>query len=117
VHYLDFKGRVTKLSMKNFQLVHWDHNSNQLGNDLVMQFGKRGHDEYALDFCYPLSLLQAFALGGWWHNAQRCIALHTSALYQHDAMQRLRRALLVVWCGTTYYASGALCGTTPHHQQ
>ncbi|WIA33238.1 hypothetical protein OEZ86_006380 [Tetradesmus obliquus] len=63
VHYLDFKGRVTKLSTKNFQLVHWDHNSNQLGNDLVMQFGKKGHGEYALDFCYPLSLLQAFALG------------------------------------------------------
>jgi hypothetical protein len=87
VHYLDFKGRVTKLSMKNFQLVHWDHNSNQLGNDLVMQFGKRGHDEYALDFCYPLSLLQAFALGRW-----RLSAMHTSVPNQHAAMRRLRYA-------------------------
>jgi hypothetical protein len=63
VHYLDFKGRVSKVSMKNFQLVHWDHNSNHLGNDLVMLFGKRGGHEYAMDFCYPLNALQAFALG------------------------------------------------------
>lgn len=63
VHYLDFKGRVTKLSLKNFQLVHWDHNTNQLGNDLVLLFGKKGHDEYAMDFCYPVNTLQAFAIG------------------------------------------------------
>jgi hypothetical protein len=63
VHYLDFKGRVTKVSGKNFQLVHWDHNANQLGTDLVLLFGKRGHGEFALDFSYPMTPLQAFALG------------------------------------------------------
>jgi hypothetical protein len=65
VHYLDFKGRVREVSMKNFQLVHWDHNRNQLGTDLVLLFGKKEHGEYALDFCYPMNLLQAFALGTW----------------------------------------------------
>lgn len=64
VHYLDFKGRVTEVSSKNCQLVHWDHNSNRLGTDLVLLFGKKGHGEYALDFSYPMTPLQAFALGG-----------------------------------------------------
>lgn len=49
--------------MKNFQLVHWDHNRNQLGTDLVLLFGKKEHSEYAVDFCYPMNTLQAFALG------------------------------------------------------
>ena len=63
VHYLDFKGRVREASPKNFQLVHWDHNRNQLGTDLVLLMGKKEQGEYALDFCYPMSALQAFALG------------------------------------------------------
>lgn len=63
VHYLDFKGRVREVSLKNFQLVHWDHNRNQLGTDLVLLFGKKEHSEYAVDFCYPMNALQAFALG------------------------------------------------------
>jgi hypothetical protein len=63
VHYLDFKGRAHECSLKNFQLVHWDHNRNQLGTDLVLLFGKKERSEYAVDFCYPMSALQAFALG------------------------------------------------------
>lgn len=63
VYYLDFKGRVREVSLKNFQLVHWDHNRNQLGTDLVLLFGKKEHSEYAVDFCYPMNALQAFALG------------------------------------------------------
>lgn len=63
VHYLDFRGRATKTSSKNFQLVHWDHNSGALGAELALQFGKRGGDEFVLDFAWPLSALQAFSLG------------------------------------------------------
>lgn len=63
MHHLDFRGRVTKVSVKNFMLVAWDHNSNTLGNELAMMFGKRGHEEYACDFAYPLNAMQAFALG------------------------------------------------------
>ncbi len=62
VHYLDFKGRVTRSSAKNFQLVHWDHNSGATGH-MAMQFGKRGGEEFVVDFAWPLSALQAFAMG------------------------------------------------------
>ena len=63
MHYLDFKGRVTKSSLKNCQLVHWDHNTDQLGSDLVFLFGKRGHEEFAMDFSYPLNMVQALGIG------------------------------------------------------
>lgn len=54
---------MLKSSTKNFQLVHWDHNTEALGSDLTMQFGKRGGEEFVLDFAWPLSALQAFAIG------------------------------------------------------
>ena len=73
VHYLDFKGRVTCRSTKNFQLVHWDHNAGALGTELAMQFGKRSGDEFVLDFAWPLSALQAFSLGGrGWADGRGC---------------------------------------------
>ncbi|KAI8474342.1 MAG: tubby C-terminal-like domain-containing protein [Monoraphidium minutum] len=75
VHYLDFRGRVTKASTKNFQLVHWDHNSGSLGRELVLQFGKRGGGEYALDFAWPLSALQAFALALTSFDSKLCYAI------------------------------------------
>eukprot|EP00877_Chromochloris_zofingiensis_P003258 jgi/Chrzof1/12933/Cz07g13010.t1 len=61
-HVLDFKGRVTKASVKNFQLVHWDAHTNNLSSDLAMAFGKNDKDLYAMDFGYPLNAAQAFAL-------------------------------------------------------
>ncbi len=48
--------------MKNFQLVSLDHNTDQRGNDLLLQFGKISDDLYALDFAYPLSIHTAFAI-------------------------------------------------------
>jgi Tub family len=63
VHYLDFKGRVSRVSAKNCQLVSWEHNTNRLGRELVLLFGKKGGGEYALDFAYPMNALQSFALG------------------------------------------------------
>jgi hypothetical protein len=34
---LDFHGRVKEASVKNFQLVHWDHNTDRRGADLMLQ--------------------------------------------------------------------------------
>ena len=54
---LNFHGRVTMMSSKNFQLVRpEDHDS------VVLQFGKVGKDDFTMDFQWPLSPFQAFAL-------------------------------------------------------
>lgn len=61
-HTLDFHGRVKASSVKNFQLVAWDHNSDTRGNELLLQFGKVDDTIYALDFGYPLTAKRAFAI-------------------------------------------------------
>lgn len=59
---LDFKGRVKEASVKNFQLVHWDHTRDQKGAQVALQFGKVEEDQYVLDFSYPLNVELAFAI-------------------------------------------------------
>lgn len=54
---LNFKGRVSVASVKNFQLVSPDEIDN-----IVCQFGKIGEDSFHLDFKAPLNAIQAFAL-------------------------------------------------------
>ena len=52
---LNFGGRVSKASIKNFQMVHA-----QDPDYIVFQFGRISADEFTLDFRYPLCPLQAF---------------------------------------------------------
>ncbi|XP_014237165.1 tubby-related protein 4 [Trichogramma pretiosum] len=54
VYQLDFGGRVTQESAKNFQI---EFRGNQ-----VMQFGRIQGNAYTLDFQYPFSAIQAFAV-------------------------------------------------------
>lgn len=54
---LDFHGRATKASEKNFQLVAASD-----PDKVVMLFGKQSDDRFALDFRYPLCGLQAAAI-------------------------------------------------------
>ncbi|KPA77318.1 tub family protein-like protein [Leptomonas pyrrhocoris] len=54
---LDFHGRATKASEKNFQLVAVTD-----PEKVVMLFGKQSDDRFALDFRYPLCGLQAAAI-------------------------------------------------------
>ncbi|XP_074125385.1 tubby-related protein 3 isoform X2 [Sminthopsis crassicaudata] len=57
-YVLNFHGRVTQASVKNFQIVH--------ANDpeyIVMQFGRVAEDIFTLDYNYPMCALQAFAIG------------------------------------------------------
>jgi len=54
VYQLDFGGRVTQESAKNFQI---EYNSEQ-----VMQFGRIENGAYTLDFRQPFSAIQAFAI-------------------------------------------------------
>ena len=55
---LNFYDRITKLSVKNFQLV--DRNDKDCA--VLMQFGKVSDNSYHLDYQYPFSLFQAFAV-------------------------------------------------------
>ncbi|KAG4169077.1 hypothetical protein ERO13_A12G064300v2 [Gossypium hirsutum] len=63
---LNFKGRVTVASVKNFQLVaavEPSHNvSPEEQEKVVLQFGKIGKDIFTMDYRYPLSAFQAFAI-------------------------------------------------------
>ena len=58
---LDFKGRVRKASVKNFQLQACAAQSKDGHGPILLQFGKNGANEFALDFKYPFSIAQAFA--------------------------------------------------------
>lgn len=56
-YVLNFSGRVTMASVKNFQLVDPDEQ-----NAVLLQFGRVGKDEFTMDMQWPLSPLQAFAI-------------------------------------------------------
>ncbi|XP_044536721.1 tubby protein homolog [Gracilinanus agilis] len=56
-YVLNFHGRVTQASVKNFQIIH--------ANDpdyIVMQFGRVAEDVFTMDYNYPMCVLQAFAI-------------------------------------------------------
>jgi len=56
---LDFRGRVTMASAKNFQLEVPSYQSNVRCVKLL--FGKVGAQSFVLDYSYPLGTVQAFA--------------------------------------------------------
>ncbi|KGN46018.1 tubby-like F-box protein 8 [Cucumis sativus] len=75
---LNFRGRVTVASVKNFQLIaatepsstatnqsqpNQHAQSSQSDHDkIILQFGKVGKDMFTMDYRYPLSAFQAFAI-------------------------------------------------------
>ncbi|CAJ2659630.1 tubby-like F-box protein 7-like [Trifolium pratense] len=63
---LNFHGRVTVASVKNFQLVATVDQSQPggKGNEetVLLQFGKVGDDTFTMDYRQPLSAYQAFAI-------------------------------------------------------
>ncbi|CAO2632883.1 Tubby-related protein 2 [Lemmus lemmus] len=56
-YVLNFHGRVTRASVKNFQIVHPDE-----PDHLVLQSGRVAPNIFTMDFRYPLCPLQAFAI-------------------------------------------------------
>ncbi|XP_034563330.1 tubby protein homolog isoform X2 [Notolabrus celidotus] len=56
-YVLNFHGRVTQASVKNFQIIHPDNE-----DYIVMQFGRVAEDVFSMDYSFPLCALQAFAI-------------------------------------------------------
>lgn len=85
---LNFNGRVTKASVKNFQLASGD-----ALDHVILQFGKVGKDAFTMDYAWPINALQAFAI---------CL---TS--FDNKLVRRLAEILfLLLICG------GVMCGGT-----
>ena len=67
-YVLNFNGRVTMASVKNFQLVNItknndnNNNNNNDDDDVILQFGRVGKDRFTMDIKYPLTPLQAFGI-------------------------------------------------------
>lgn len=74
-YVLNFHGRVTVASVKNFQIVHQDDGTSTISlnihyeswmvetvNYIILQFGRIGEDAFTMDVQYPMSLMQAFAI-------------------------------------------------------
>jgi hypothetical protein len=69
---LNFRGRVTVASVKNFQLIASTQTAaggptpssqpTQSDDKVILQFGKVGKDMFTMDYRYPLSAFQAFAI-------------------------------------------------------
>ncbi|CAM9186240.1 unnamed protein product [Heterosigma akashiwo] len=56
-YVLNFNGRVTMASVKNFQLIEGER-----PEDVLLQFGRVAKDKFTMDFQWPLSPFQAFAI-------------------------------------------------------
>uniref|UniRef100_A0A8D0E6J1 Tubby-like protein n=1 Tax=Salvator merianae TaxID=96440 RepID=A0A8D0E6J1_SALMN len=56
-YVLNFHGRVTHASVKNFQIVHSSD-----PDYIVLQFGRVADDAFTMDYNYPLCAVQAFAI-------------------------------------------------------
>ncbi|XP_039191160.1 tubby-related protein 2 isoform X3 [Crotalus tigris] len=56
-YVLNFHGRVTQASVKNFQIISEDD-----PDYIVLQFGRVASDVFTMDYRFPLCALQAFAI-------------------------------------------------------
>jgi len=56
-YVLNFGGRVTMASVKNFQLVRISDDDH-----IILQFGRVGEQKFTMDFTHPLTPLQAFGI-------------------------------------------------------
>jgi len=56
-YVLNFNGRVTMASVKNFQLIFEEDDE-----DVKLQFGRVGKDKFTMDVKHPLTAFQAFAI-------------------------------------------------------
>lgn len=94
---LNFRGRVTVASVKNFQLVAAvdpSHNvSAEQQDKVILQFGKIGKDIFTMDYRYPLSCFQAFAICLSTFDTKP--ACEWNLIVEHD--HRLLNLVIIFW--------------------
>eukprot|EP00062_Callorhinchus_milii_P027944 gi/632991871/ref/XP_007884822.1/ PREDICTED: tubby-related protein 3-like [Callorhinchus milii] len=56
-YVLNFHGRVTQASVKNFQIINLDD-----PDYVLLQFGRVAEDVFTMDYNYPICALQAFTI-------------------------------------------------------
>jgi len=56
-YVLNFSGRVTMPSVKNFQLIDPNDDAN-----IIMQFGRVDENMFNMDISWPLSIFQAYGI-------------------------------------------------------
>lgn len=63
-YHLNFHGRVSVSSIKNFQLISKKEELKEKNNqeNIYIQFGKNGKNQFNLDVSYPFSIYQAFGI-------------------------------------------------------
>jgi len=59
-YMLDFKGRVSRASVKNFQLV--DAIRDPKHDNVILQHGRVGTNKFTMDVKHPMSVAAAFAI-------------------------------------------------------
>lgn len=125
---LNFNGRVTVASVKNFQLVASPENGVAAGQEhenVILQFGKVGKDVFTMDYQYPISAFQAFAIclssfdtkiACEWLASAKQVAIHSrnawnsSSLYLNQNLfpfffLSFSEVLFVFWrCAKSYFA-------------
>jgi tubby-related protein 1 len=77
-HVLNFRGRVTASSVKNFQLSC----ASTSGDATIMQFGRVNKNVFTLDYAYPMNAVQAFAV---------CISSMDSKLADSKGFEMMRK--------------------------
>lgn len=98
---LNFRGRVTVASVKNFQLVAAVDPSHQVSlteqEKVILQFGKIGKDIFTMDYRYPLSAFQAFAIClSSFDTKPACEWQNDCVLWDHSS-PALHRLLFISW--------------------
>lgn len=78
-HVLNFEGRVTECSVKNFQL---QMRHPEPTDDVNLQFGRVGKNKFVMDVKYPLTPFQAFGI---------CVACMDGKIADRNGYEYLRR--------------------------
>lgn len=78
-HVLNFEGRVTECSVKNFQL---QTRHPEPTDDVNLQFGRVGKNKFVMDVKYPLTPFQAFGI---------CVACMDGKIADRKGYEMIRR--------------------------